>query len=179
MVWIGASESEGKALQELYSLADRAAAIVAGALLDVRLETALRLKLRNAPISKGESVQSRMFEVRGALNSFSVKIDLGFMMGMYSDGARRDMTLINKVRNQFAHRLDVSTFDSVKDLCANLSNFEKHFHEYKQTPAQQTANPMMAEPDLAAHLQDPRQRYLMAVRLYFTSLGFPSQPPGI
>jgi hypothetical protein len=179
MVWISTTERDCKAIQELTSLPDRAAAIVAGALLDQRLETALRETLRDANLSGGQSIQDRMFDLRGALGSFAVKIDLGFMVGLYGAGARADMALINKVRNRFAHDLDVGAFSAVRDLCANLSEFEKHFFEYGKEPPPGLVSWIVAESDLHAHLLDPRQRFMMAVRLYYSALLIRSTPPGI
>jgi hypothetical protein len=47
-------------------------------------------------------------------------------MGLYSQGARRELDTIRDVRNDFAHELHIG-FDmpSVKDRCANLVLWEK------------------------------------------------------
>jgi hypothetical protein len=179
MVWISATDQEATAIQELKDLPDRAAAIVAGALLDQRLELAIRRKLVDTQLSGGQSVQDRMFDVRGALGSFAVKIDLGFALGLYSAGARGDMSIINRIRNKFAHDLAAGSFDSVRDLCTNLAEFEKHFFEYGKEPPVGLVSWKVAEPDLHAHLADPRQRFMMAVRLYYSGLLVDSNPPGL
>jgi hypothetical protein len=82
MVWLTTDEDEGGAVQELYTLPDRAAAIVAVALLDRRLEIALKQVLRDGERRKGETVYERMFRPSGPIGAFSTKISLGYMIGL-------------------------------------------------------------------------------------------------
>lgn len=179
MVWFPTDDDEITAIQELNKLPDRAMGIVAGALLERRLEIALKQSLRDAEIKKGESVHGRMFHASAPLGSFSAKIDMGFMISLYSAGARKDLVVIKDIRNRFAHWLKVRSFDDVKDLCDNLTSFEKHFFEYGGVPTEPHPNPMMAQPDLQASLSDPRRRFFMAVELYCTALTVRSTPPGL
>jgi hypothetical protein len=169
MVWIATDDAEGAAIQELQSLPDRACAIVAAALLEARLESALKHALQDASLSNGATVHSRMFYPSGPLGSFGSKIELGFMIRLYSLPARKDIKIINDIRNKFAHKIRVSSFENVRNECFNLSNFEQHFFLYG-TSINPERHMMMAEPDLDEHLKIPRHRFLMAVRLYAAAL---------
>jgi hypothetical protein len=120
-----------------------------------------------------------MFRPSGPIGAFSTKISLGYMIGLYSLNAMRNLERLKDIRNDFAHELRIRTFSDVRDACANLANFEQHFHEYGTQPPEACANPMLAENDLSAHLADPKQRFLMCVRLYSGALTLRSTPPGI
>lgn len=182
MVWMATNQKEAGAIQELMGLPDRAAGIVAAALLEARLEAALRGVLRDGLTGNGKdaTVQNEMFRTSGPLGTFSAKIKLGFMLGLYGDTGRRNLERLKAIRNRFAHELGASSFadPEVRGLCVGLSGFERHFFEYgAQDP--ETGNPGIAEPDLAEHLKDSRQRFLMCVRLYCAALTMRSVPPDI
>jgi DNA-binding MltR family transcriptional regulator len=126
MVWISLSADEHSAIEDMEATkSDRAAAIVAAALLEERLAEAIKTKLH-----REKEVVERLFRPSGPLGSFSAKIDLGFLMGLYSKDAHADLVAIKEIRNEFAHRLRTKNFTSqrVRDLCQNIEvsdwNFE-------------------------------------------------------
>lgn len=79
---------------------DRAAAIVVAAMLDEALTLLLQKRLlaprsRTADILNGE---------RAPLHSFSAKIDAAHQLGLISGYMARDLHLMRKIRNEFAHQ---------------------------------------------------------------------------
>jgi hypothetical protein len=69
-----------------------------------------------------ESVEQKTFQGDGPLATFSAKIDLGLLLGLYTPQIHKQFHRIRKIRNEFAHNMKPITFRSqkVRDLCANL-----------------------------------------------------------
>lgn len=91
--------------KELDGASDRAAAVVAGAVFDEILH-----ELLLAAMVKDTSSEKELFSGSGALATFSAKIEVAFRMGLISKGERKHLTLIRRVRNDFAHRLSGVSF---------------------------------------------------------------------
>lgn len=98
---------------------DRAAAIIAAAFFEDRLTLAIRERLVNDP-----RVVNPLLKGTGPLASFSAKIDLAYLLGIYGAPTRATLHTIRNIRNEFAHNLAPLTFESqkIKDMCATLYN---------------------------------------------------------
>lgn len=96
---------------------DRGCALTAGAYLDTELE-----KLLRGFFIKQISTANKLFNQASSLSSFSAKIDLCFCLGLISQKGHRDLHLIRKVRNEFAHVPTEITFENQKiaDRCKEL-----------------------------------------------------------
>jgi DNA-binding MltR family transcriptional regulator len=97
---------------------DRGAAVLAGGYLDALLEDLLRAVLVLGPklddlISTGRP-----------LGSFSSRIDLAYSLGLLPEVRLRDLHLIRKIRNYFAHDMEADTFamSPVCDWCRELAS---------------------------------------------------------
>lgn len=104
-------------IQAAYSKeSDRAVALLAAAFLDTQLGEALREVFVDSP------VVNALLEDRGPLTTLAARIDALFCMGFMSEEFRRDMHLVRKIRNDFAHHPDVIDFntDAIKDRCNAL-----------------------------------------------------------
>jgi len=100
MVWSITSKDEESAILEiLETRSPRIVAIVGSAILERRLEQSLRSRLR-----RGDTV-NKLFKPTGALGSFAVKIDLGYVLHMYGKDEHAALTGISEIRNLFAHLL--------------------------------------------------------------------------
>ena len=78
---------------------DRAAAILGFSTLDALLERLLKAwMLPETP--------KDLFEGSGALANASSKIDMAFSLGFISKNEQRDLHLMRKIRNDFAHAFD-------------------------------------------------------------------------
>lgn len=89
---------------------DRAAVILSTAMLEQSLETLLKSRL--VPLPDGDD---KLFDGPYApLASFSAKIDMAYRMGLISVNLCRDLHLIRKIRNDFAHDVSNCSFEDVK-----------------------------------------------------------------
>jgi len=118
----GDSELFREAIDEIEATSsDRAAAVVAGAFLEDHLTKAIQARMH-----KNEKIFREMFRPSGSLGNFGTKVDLGYMIGMYSEKVRRELQTVKEIRNEFAHKLKTKSFDCVrvKALSANLKLIE-------------------------------------------------------
>lgn len=100
----------------------RAVAITAGAFVEDHLKTLIQ-----AHMVEDALLVPAMFTGTGALSNFGTNINLGYLMGLYSQRAWKELTTISKIRNAFAHRLEVKDFDEgpAKDWCEALKIWEE------------------------------------------------------
>jgi DNA-binding MltR family transcriptional regulator len=85
---------------------DRAMAIVLGAIVENHLTEILKFVMRRDSRIAGE-----LFSPIGPLGSFGVKIRLAYMLHLVEESMFRDLLVISKIRNRFAHHLSTTTFD--------------------------------------------------------------------
>jgi hypothetical protein len=180
-MWIGTGDSDADAFEDIVTLPDRASAIVAVAVIDDRLTVSIKQTLPNAHLKGSTTIHDAMFSGMGPLSSLSAKINLGFMIGLYSETALKNLHVLRAIRNKFAHDVAVRTFQDVRDDCNNLVEFEKHFFERgtRSADTPPIANPMVAVTDLEAKLKDPRSRFVLCTQVYGAGLFLRSSPPGI
>ena len=173
-MWILRGEDEGRAVMELKDMSDRAAAIVAGSMLETVLESFLRSVLIDTKKSgKGTIVLDDIFRSSGPLGSFSAKIDLTLMLGACTPEGWRDLDTIPEIRNAFAHQLAAHDFQvqRVKALCLNLKAFMDFVFPLGGKHEDPPPRPRkMFEEDLEIKLANPRERYLLAVKYYIVFL---------
>lgn len=96
---------------------DRGCALMAAAFLDERLVDLIQSNLVN-----DERMSKKVFESSGPLGSFSSRIDIAYLMGLIPMNAVRDLHLLRKIRNDFAHVSDKLTFETpeIADRCGAL-----------------------------------------------------------
>lgn len=106
-------------LQEFHNESDRAAAVLGGSFV----ESYLAKYMRSAMV---EDVKDDVFDNNGPFSTYSQRIQGAHAFGMISATTKRDLELIGKIRNRFAHHPLRSTFDTapVTDWCNNLSTAE-------------------------------------------------------
>jgi len=105
--------------KEFEGESDRACVILAATLLDAALETLLK-----ACLSPSISGTDSLFDGSNApLGTFSARIDLSYRLGLISPQLTRDLHLIRRIRNDFAHNVAGCSFDdtSVRDRILELS----------------------------------------------------------
>jgi hypothetical protein len=107
-----------KIVAEIEEDSDRSAGIVAAAFVEDQLTHLLKSRLRY----EDEKIMREMFRSRGPLGTFSAKIDMGYLMRLYSEEARRELETIKDIRNSFAHRMPMKNFQaqSIRALANNL-----------------------------------------------------------
>ena len=96
---------------------DRGLALAASAYLAAELH-----KLLTAHLVQHDDALDSLFGRYGPLASFSASVDLAFAVGLLSEKARRDLHLIRKIRNIFAHDPAVRGFadSDIASRCAEL-----------------------------------------------------------
>jgi len=161
----------------------RAVAIVGGAFVENHLTTLLQTRLR-----RDEKLIPEMFRSAGPLGPFGTKINFGYLMGLYSQEAQRELATIKDIRNAFAHRLTLGDFDSspAKEWCSNLKLWEQVKIKLSNTPtgdgkirmaytvgrglAAGEKEIMLNEPLIHPDGFTPRRRYLNACRFFAAAL---------
>ncbi len=156
---------------------DRAAGIVAGSIVDIRLEEALR-NLMKQDNEHHKTIAQNLFRPSGSLGPFSAKIDVAYLIGILSEEAYKDSVILKGIRNDFAHELECDSFDiaSIRDRCKNFSMVDRHvgpvpsFIESDVTPPDRS-HPYLGLPNFREKLADPRFRYTMTAQLLSFRLG--------
>ena len=135
-------------LSEFQEETDRGAALVGAALIDERLVCLLKSHLLECKQTK---------ELLGGGNSplgtFSARANLSYCLGLITELEYKEIEVVRKVRNEFAHKVHGLTFkdQKVHDLCQNL---------------------MANTPDGKRFEGDPRQLYINSVILTSMSLWY-------
>jgi hypothetical protein len=156
---------------EIEKQSDRAAAIVATALLERQLAETIKAALANEP-----QIISKIFKGQGPLATLSAKIDFGLLLSLYSKRSHRELVTIREIRNKFAHSVEHMTFGSqgIADLCKNLPAPNRRW------PPRITdkRDDYLSENDLKAWVKmwldwihsgkdTPRNRFIIAVRIHY------------
>lgn len=112
---------------------DRGAGIVVAAMLEDALRSVLRKRLI-PPISEERSI---LEGDRAPLNTFAAKIDAAFQLGLISRYMARDLHLVRKIRNEFAHSSLERTFEAgrIKDWVTVLEKASDYNRRYPETRA--------------------------------------------
>ena len=116
--------------EEINKQRDRGAAIIAVAVLEDHLLAAIKAKLSN----NDAKIEDKMFNGYGPLASFSARIDLGFLLGLYESEIHKALHQIRKIRNEFAHNLSPLSFRSphIRAICAQFEppkGSSRRFHK--------------------------------------------------
>jgi hypothetical protein len=116
--WPGKADSDKAIVEEIEKQTDRATALIATAYLEERLVMAIKARLNHH-----EEIENRLFKGAGPLASFSSKIDLGFLLGLYDPGEYQHLHIIREIRNEFAHKPEPRDFNfqRIFDLCKNIN----------------------------------------------------------
>ena len=116
---VAAMHWDGLLQQEFARESDRACVIVAVALLDSALECLLKSRL----VACASSNDSLVDGSYAPISTFSARVDLAHRIGLISARFTRDLHLIRKIRNEFAHNITGASFEdaSVRSRVLELS----------------------------------------------------------
>ena len=123
-----AAESR-RLLREVSETNDRAAAITAAAVVDDLLHLLLRGSMLKDDKTVGELLDVDSF-------TFSIRIDLCYSFGLISELERRDLHIVRKIRNDFAHSWTPVSFDDpgTRDRCRSLNLAQRFWSLAKVNP---------------------------------------------
>ena len=107
---------------------DRGCALFAASYLDQALSDLLFLNL-----VENKHIDKDLFEGTSPLATFSSRITMAFYIGKLSPQMRRELNLIRKIRNEFAHSAENISFesDAIANRCREL---QYSYHEPDQRP---------------------------------------------
>jgi hypothetical protein len=122
-MWIYRDQSEADFIREISTLSDRLIGILAPIVLEERLKSAIQHRWVDNAISGGTTILKDLFGPSGEMGSFGTKVRVGFAIGLYGPESYADLVRIGKTRNEFAHKLDVKSFNDrrVVDYVRGLS----------------------------------------------------------
>ena len=102
----------------LISESDRGCALMSAAFMDERLT-----KLIKAFLIDEDNLPKGMFKFNGPFGTFSAKIDTALSMGLIPKNVHRDLHLLRKIRNDFAHVSSPIGFDDepIASRCRELA----------------------------------------------------------
>jgi len=121
-------------IEQFQKESDRAAVILITSILDELLLKLLKCFL--VPISSSED---NLFDnANSPLSNFSSKIDISFRLGLISNKFSRDLHLIRKIRNSFAHDIFNCNFENgaVKSRIDELEKSIIHSQKIDNIPRQ-------------------------------------------
>ena len=95
-------------VKQLGQKTDAGVAMIVAAALDRLLEAALLTKM----VKLNREKRDRIFGEYGALQGFSAKIDVAFSLGIVDRETYNSLTVVRKIRNQFAHTEGSLNFES-------------------------------------------------------------------
>ena len=122
-------ESLNRLAEEMDSESERGAILVAAAMLENALVDLLQSYLVPKPLSSDS-----LFDGAAApLASFSARIDLAYRIGLISDGFARDLHIIRRIRNDFAHRPSSCTLNEESAL-ARITELDRSHGIFERSP---------------------------------------------
>jgi len=132
--------------EEFAKETDRAAVIVAASMLEELLRTLLIARL--VPVS---SATDDLFDGANApLGTFNARIETAHRVGLVSVRFARDLHLVRRIRNDFAHNIHGASFDDTR-VRARVGELDNSNGIYSRSPA------------LAARKPATRDHFLQAV----------------
>jgi len=105
-------------VEEMRDQTDRGAAILAASILSTYLERAILTKF--TPTSNRR--REKIFRGFGPLSTLSARIEIAYSLGLFDEAAYGRLNAIKDIRNEFAHSIEPTTFDSeaIKTLSKKL-----------------------------------------------------------
>jgi DNA-binding MltR family transcriptional regulator len=92
---------------------DRGLILVSASHLDEALERLLRARF-SIEHKKSKSMIDPLFNTFGPLSTFSAKIKMSYAIDLIEKWVYRDLEILRKLRNEFAHSIKPAVFDSVE-----------------------------------------------------------------
>jgi hypothetical protein len=112
---------------ELLHLSDRVIGLLAPIILDERLKGAIQAKWFNRKTRSGMLLED-LFRDGGELGNLGTRARIGFAIGLFTPETLDDLLTIIKIRNRFAHSLEVKDFNGspISDLVKNLKIIDRY-----------------------------------------------------
>lgn len=112
LTWIATNKEEEEFLGQIATYPDRIVGLLAPAIVDARLEAAIRAQWQDNP--KKKFLKDLFRDGGGPFSSFGIKTRIGFAIRLYGEDAYNDLRILAEVRNAFAHKLEPKDFQNEK-----------------------------------------------------------------
>jgi DNA-binding MltR family transcriptional regulator len=106
---------------------DRGCALMAGEFLSNELAALLRRRF----VHDAKACDAVLEDANGSLASFSSRIEFAYLLGLIGPNARRELHLVRRIRNDFAH--DYKPLDFNAEGVANDAPASARHHANRQT----------------------------------------------
>jgi hypothetical protein len=110
---------------------DRAAVLVAGAMVDNLLAYCLLMTFRFGV--NPDVVENLLYGDSGALNNMSAKVKVLYALGIIDDDLRRELELLREIRNIFAHTSHRISFSDAT-IAAKIAHLQIALSDEKSGP---------------------------------------------
>jgi DNA-binding MltR family transcriptional regulator len=104
------------------ALRDRDRAIVLSTIAENHLTSLLQLLMRRDE----KEISQQLFNPSGPLGPFGTKIRVAYMLRILPPEVHKDLMIVSKIRNKFAHDLSVRSFND-----RQITDWVKSMHHYK------------------------------------------------
>lgn len=104
------------------ALRDRDRAIVLSAISENHLTSLVQLLMRR----NEKDISRQLFNPSGPLGPFGTKIRVAYMLRILPPDVYKDLMIVSKIRNKFAHDLSIKSFDDQR-----ITNWIKSMYHYK------------------------------------------------
>jgi DNA-binding MltR family transcriptional regulator len=104
------------------ALRDRDRAIVLSAIAENHLTSLLQLLMRR----NEKDISRQLFNPTGPLGPFGTKIRVAYMLRILPPEIHKDLMIVSKIRNKFAHDLSIKSFDDQQ-----ITDWVKSMYHYK------------------------------------------------
>ncbi|WHY75718.1 MltR family transcriptional regulator [Neobacillus sp. WH10] len=154
--------------KEISNNSDRGIVLICGSIIDSMLSELLK-----AFLIKSDRIDKEVLNNNGILGTFDSKIKIAYYLGLLSIEERRNLELLQKVRNKFAHiALNISFEDNdVSNICSNFripkNGFlpqDMHFQEPSDDLPKVDLNPLKKN-------TPTKEKFIIVFRYLFTILG--------
>lgn len=162
MAWPVLNAQIASGLKEVItSRSDRIVAIVGGAVVDEALYRMLLYRMR-----RDEGVNEFYFGPDGPLGSFGSRVNLAYLLQAIDKPTRDSLSAMAKIRNAFAHRLDITFRSNAPEIKKHLPRLilHEHFRFYPHGLWIGDSDERVRRP------RTPRERFLANMRIILAIL---------
>jgi DNA-binding MltR family transcriptional regulator len=119
------------------ALRDRDRAIVLSAIAENHLTSLLQLLMRRDE----KEISQQLFHPSGPLGPFGTKIRMAYLLRILPPEVHKDLMIVSKIRNKFAHDLSVKSFNDqqITDWVKSMHHYDMFMNSVKKFQKQHQA----------------------------------------
>jgi len=147
---------------ELTNNSDRGIVLVCASVIEELLENLIKKVLKDSP-----TIEKDLFKGNAPLSNFDAKLKLSFYLGLITEEEKRNISIMQRIRNKFAHQVIDISFNNIdiKNLSSNFSLAENSYF-----PALFSRNISIKKLNPISKNTSPKKKFLLIFRHLITSL---------